>query len=194
MGRWEPNAQGRLAQAALELYVERGFDRTTVAEIAARAGLTERTFFRYFTDKREVLFGGSGELEAVLVDTVAAAPASGSPIRMVADALAAAGARIGQRREFSQQRQRAISANVDLQERELIKLAAMATSLADALRRRGIDDPVAGLAAETGVAAFKIAFERWITAAEDEGLERVIRETFDQLAAVTAPTARRRSR
>jgi AcrR family transcriptional regulator len=194
VGRWEPNAQGRLAQAALELYVERGFDRTTVAEIAARAGLTERTFFRYFADKREVLFGGSSELEKVLVDTVAEAPAATAPITMVADALAAGGALIGQRREFSRQRQRAISANVDLQERELIKLAAMATSLADALRRRGIDDPVAGLAAETGVAAFKIAFERWITASDDEDLAATIRATFEQLSAVTAAPATGRRR
>jgi hypothetical protein len=58
MTRWEPNARGRLEQAALALYGERGFENTTVAEIAARAGLTERTFFRHFADKREVLFAG----------------------------------------------------------------------------------------------------------------------------------------
>lgn len=194
MGRWEPNAQGRLAQAALELYVERGFDRTTVGEIAARAGLTERTFFRYFADKREVLFGGADELAAVLVETVDAASEAAAPIEIIADALAAGGALIGQRREFSRQRQRAISANVDLQERELIKLAAMATSLAGALRRRGIADPVAGLAAETGVAVFKIAFERWIGPSDDENLAAVIRDTFAQLATVIAPPTAGRKR
>ena len=93
MGRWEPNARGRLEQAALELYGERGFEQTTVAEIAKRAGLTERTFFRHFADKREVLFWGAGALQELLVSTVADAPDSAAPIDAVAAALEAAGAR-----------------------------------------------------------------------------------------------------
>jgi AcrR family transcriptional regulator len=84
MSRWEPNARGRLEQAALELYRERGFDQTTVAEIAERAGLTERTFFRYFTDKREVLFWGQGALQEIYVSTIASAPQSATPIEAVA--------------------------------------------------------------------------------------------------------------
>ncbi len=88
MSRWEPNARGRLEQAALELYVERGFEQTTVAEIAERAGLTERTFFRHFADKREVLFAGAGTLRELLVSAVAGAPASAAPIEAVAAALA----------------------------------------------------------------------------------------------------------
>ena len=91
MVRWEPNARGRLEQAALELYVERGFDQTTVAEIARRAGLTERTFFRHFADKREVLFDGAGQLQELLVNAVADAPDSVAPINAVAAALQAAG-------------------------------------------------------------------------------------------------------
>src|SRR5579872_7436520 len=91
MSRWEPNARGRLEQAALELYVERGFDQTTVAQIAQRAGLTERTFFRHFTDKREVLFWGAGALQELLVSTVAGAPASAAPIDAVGAALEVAG-------------------------------------------------------------------------------------------------------
>ena len=93
MGRWEPNARGRLEQAALELYGERGFEQTTVAEIAERAGLTERTFFRHFADKREVLFGGAGALQEFLVSTVASAPDSAAPIDAVAAALEAAARR-----------------------------------------------------------------------------------------------------
>src|SRR3982074_2039815 len=101
MGRWEPNARGRLEQAALELFVERGFDQTTVAEIAKRAGLTERTYFRYFADKREVLFGGGEFLQALLVQTVADAPGSSPPMVAVAAAIEAAGAALQQRSDFS---------------------------------------------------------------------------------------------
>jgi hypothetical protein len=56
MGRWEPNVRGRLARAALVLSAEKGYDNTTVAEIAASAGVTERTFYRYFADKADALF------------------------------------------------------------------------------------------------------------------------------------------
>src|SRR2546429_4689207 len=98
MSRWEPNARGRLEQAAMELYGERGFDETTVAEIAARAGLTERTFFRHFADKREVLFGGGDELRELLVSTVAGAADSAAPIEAIAAAIEAAGALLQERR------------------------------------------------------------------------------------------------
>ena len=162
MGRWEPNARGRLEQAALELYVERGFEQTTVAEIAERAGLTERTFFRHFADKREVLFAGAGALQEFLVSAVADAPDSVAPIDAVAAALEAAGALLQERREYARQRQAVIAANAELQERELIKLASLAAALAGALRRRGVTDPAASLTAEAGIAVFKIAFERWV--------------------------------
>src|ERR1700712_4609132 len=105
MGRWEPDAQGRLQQAALELYAERGFDQTTVAQIAERAGLTERTFFRHFADKREVLFWGAGALQQPPVAGGARAPDSLAPIDMVALALEAADGPFSERRPFSRQRQ-----------------------------------------------------------------------------------------
>src|SRR6476646_1043353 len=104
MGRWEPNARGRLEQAALELYVERGYEQTTVAEIAERAGLTERTFFRHFADKREVLFAGAGALQELLVTAVAGAPDAVAPLEAVAAALEAAGALLQERREYSRRR------------------------------------------------------------------------------------------
>src|SRR5271169_2917384 len=94
MGRWKPDARGRLEQAALELYGERGFEQTTVAEIARRAGLTERTFFRHYADKREVLFWGAGQLQELIVSSVASAPDSAAPIDAVAVAIEAAGAAI----------------------------------------------------------------------------------------------------
>ena len=186
MGRWEPNARGRLEQAALELYVERGFEQTTVAEIAERAGLTERTFFRYFADKREVLFAGADVLQELLVSAVVGAPGSVAPLEAVAAALEAAGALLQERREYSRRRQAVIDANAALQERELIKLASLASALADALRKRGVTDPAAGLTAEAGIAIFKIAFERWVNEAGPADLPELIRESLDELRAVTA--------
>src|SRR3954470_10091686 len=108
MGRWEPGASGRLREAAMQLYVERGYEQTTVAEIAQRAGLTARTFFRYFTDKREVLFAGSGELQARMVSALEDAPGSATPLDAVAAALAAAAEMLGPNREFSRRRQSVI--------------------------------------------------------------------------------------
>src|SRR6266851_2100859 len=130
MVRWQPNARGRLEQAALKLYVERGFEQTTVAEIARLAGLTERTFFRHFADKREVLFWGQGALQELVVTGVASAPDDAAPIDAVAAALEAAGAALQERRESARRRQAVIVANAELQERELIKLASLAAAIA----------------------------------------------------------------
>jgi AcrR family transcriptional regulator len=186
MGRWEPNARGRLEQAALELFIERGFEQATVTEIAGRAGLTQRTFFRYFADKREVLFWGQDALRELLVSTVTSAPDSVAPLEAVAAALEAAGALLQERREFARQRQAVIAATSGLQERELIKLASLASALADALRRRGVTDPAASLSAEAGIAVFKIAFERWVSETGEADLPQLIRASLDDLKAVTA--------
>jgi AcrR family transcriptional regulator len=189
MSRWQPDAQGRLAQAALELYVERGYEQTTVAEIASRAGLTERTFFRYFADKREVLFGGSGALQELMVSTVGDAPKSMPPIDAVAVGLEAMASLLQERRDHSLRRQAAIVANVELRERELIKLASLATALAAALRTRGVSDLASNLTAEAGIAVFKIAFERWIEVSNDRDFPDLIRDSLAELKAVTAQGA-----
>ena len=186
MGRWEPNARGRLMQAAFELYGERGFEQTTVAEIAERAGLTERTFFRHFVDKREVLFAGADALRELLISTVADAPESASPIDAVAAAIEAAGNFIQEGGELARQRQAIIAASAELQERELIKLAALASALADALRVRGVEDPAASLTAEAGIAVFRIAFERWIADTRQRDLPGLIRESLQELRTVIA--------
>ena len=187
VGRWLPNAAGRLQQAALELYAERGYEQTTVAEIADRAGLTERTFFRHFADKREVLFGGSGELQKLIVDAVDAAPASARPMEAIAVGLAAAGAIFdASRRAYSLQRQSVIDANPELQERELVKLASLATVLADALRRRGVQDPAAELTAEAGVAVFRVAFERWVHDDSERDFAWFVHEGIAELRTVAA--------
>ncbi|MFX0580458.1 TetR/AcrR family transcriptional regulator [Nocardia nepalensis] len=187
MSRWEPNARGRLEQSALELYGENGFESTTVAQITKRAGLTERTFFRHFADKREVLFAGASALQELLVSKVRDAPASAPPMAAIATALTeVADAIFEQRREFARQRQAVIAATPELQERELIKLAALAAASAEALRERGVADPTASLAAEAGIAVFKIAFERWVEANGAHTLSQLIRESVDELKLVTA--------
>jgi AcrR family transcriptional regulator len=186
MTRWEPNAAGRLAQAALELYSERGFEQTTVAEIAARAGLTERTFFRHFADKREVLFAGADRLQELVVTAVASAPGSAAPIDAAVAGVEAAGALLQERREYSRQRQTVIAANAELRERELIKLASLASAIAEALRGRGVEDPAASLAGEAAIAVFRIAFERWTSKTKGPDLPRLIRDSLDELRAVAA--------
>ncbi len=188
MTRWKPNAPDRLREAALELFEERGFEQTTVAEIAARAGLTERTFFRHFTDKREVLFRGSEGLRDTLVAAIDGAPAGASPLAAVTAALDAAGAVFTP--ELSRRRQAVILANTALQERELIKLAWLGDALAEALRSRGISHPVAGLAAETGMAIFRITFERWVTDPAHRPWTERLREALAELdeLVIGAPT------
>ena len=171
----------------MELYRERGFDNTTVEEIAGRAGLTERTFFRHFADKREVLFGGAGFLQEFLVTQVLGAPADVSPLEAVARALMESGEVIfEERREFAKLRQAIILANAELQERELIKLAHLSAALADALRRRGVADPVASLAAEAGIASFRVAFESWVADTTGRRLSQFVRDSVDALKAATA--------
>jgi AcrR family transcriptional regulator len=180
MGRWEPDAKGRIARAAMELYGKRGFDQTTVAEIAKRAGVTERTFFRHFSDKREVLFGFSQRLQDLMVDAVTKAPASAAPIDAVGAALQAWAAVINDR-EFSQQRQAIVAASEELRERELIKMATLTAAIAAALRRRGVKEPIATLTAEAGIAVFRVAFARWVDPANRKQLGALMTESLDQL-------------
>ena len=185
MGRWEPDARGRLEQAALELFEERGYARTTVVDIAARAGLTERTFFRYFTDKREVLFSGSAALEALMVETIAAAPASVAPLPAVTASFYALGPWFESRRGHARKRRTVIAAHAELRERELIKLSTLATAIAAILRKRGLAAPAAGLVAETGIAIFKNAFERWADDTREQDFAVHVRAAIAALQAAT---------
>jgi AcrR family transcriptional regulator len=170
----------------MRLYVERGYEQTTVAEIAGEAGLTARTFFRYFADKREVLFAGSEELQRSMVEALDATPPSAAPIQAVAAVLDASAAVLGGNREYSRLRHSVISANPELLERELIKMATLARALAEGLRRRGVAEPDASLAAEAGIVAFRVGFETWIGAAADAELGQVMRESLDRLRTVAA--------
>jgi AcrR family transcriptional regulator len=186
MGRWQPDARGRLGEAAIELYTERGYEQVTVADIAERAGLTARTFFRHFPDKREVLFSGSDTLREKLAEALAGAPAAEAPLTTVAEALAVVAGIIGTDHEHSRRRQSIIVANADLHERERSKMASWSTVLADGLRNRGVAEPTASLAAETGVAVFRVAFERWLTGPAEPTLTATLRDSFDQLRGVAS--------
>ncbi len=186
MSRWEPNAADRLRRAALELYAEQGFDSTTVAQIAERAGLSERTFFRHFADNREVLFAGSAELQQFLVESVISAPLDLAPIMVIARAFESASTYFDGRREGAQLRQAVINANPELKERELIKLSVMASALASALRTRGVREPTATLASEAGVVVFRVAFENWVEPINTRDLASVIRNAFSQLEDVAS--------
>lgn len=188
MARWEPDARGRLENAAMQLFLERGYERTTVEEIAERAGLTERTFFRYFADKREVLFSGSKELEKIIVDHIQSAPRKAGPLEAVASAFEAAGAALQERRDlhFVRARYALVTRHAEIQERELIKLASLAAAATQALHARGVAEPAASLAAEAGVAVFKIGFERWVSEKKPQDFAAHIRAAVAVLKKVTA--------
>jgi AcrR family transcriptional regulator len=187
MGRWEPDSRGRLQEAALALYSERGFDQTTAAEIAARAGVTERTFFRHFADKREVLFGGSKLLQERILSGVAGAPTGHTPLKAVARGLDAAAALLGEaRRDLAAQRQAVIATNPELRERELAKLADYAAAVAATLRQRGVGELQATLAAEAGMSVLRVAIERWANSDDDRSLAVIMKASMAELRVVAA--------
>lgn len=193
MARWEPGAAQRLAQAAMELFAERGFEATTVAEIADRAGVTERTFFRYFSDKREVLFAGQEEFEAAFTDAVAAAREGAAMIDLVAAAAAAGGDALEQARgrEFARARHAVIAANEQLHERELLKLAKLAASVAAKLEARGVAAVAARLGGDLTVSVFGDAFNRWIAPGETRDLVELQRESLAALGDLVTPRSAR---
>jgi AcrR family transcriptional regulator len=185
MGRWQPDARARLQEAALALFGEHGYEETTVAEIAERAGLTKRTFFRYFADKREVLFGGSELLERQLVAAIEAAPASASALGMIGAALDAAAVIFEEVREFARPRHRIIASSPELTERELIKAASLAAAMARALRARGFGDTAATLAAHTGITIMHVAFEQWVDDPNQTPFKQIAGDALAQLREIT---------
>ncbi|ANY05181.1 TetR/AcrR family transcriptional regulator [Pseudonocardia sp. HH130630-07] len=169
MPRWEPDSPGRLYEAALDLFSERGYDATTVEEIASRAGVTKRTFFRHYADKREVLFGGPGEaFVGLFTAELAAADPAESPASALLGTLDRVASRFAGRHEPSRRRQRVLAANASLRERELVKMATVAEALGAGLRERGVGEPGAAVAAETAVAVFRTAFVRWVGPPREE--------------------------
>ncbi|HEY3410287.1 MAG TPA: TetR family transcriptional regulator, partial [Propionicimonas sp.] len=185
MARWEPGAPERLRAAALELFAEAGYEQATVAQIARRAGVTERTFYRYFSDKREVLFAGSAELQRRMVDAVASAAPTADPARLVAIALDALASMFpAERREFARWRNAVLASEPALQERELLKLAALKRALAVALTDHGVEDVTAAVAAESAIGVFHVGFAHWIADGEERDLQELQREALAALRAV----------
>lgn len=188
MARWQPDARARLEAAALELFHERGFEQTTVTEIAARAGLDKRTFYRLFGDKREALFSGGKLLEDVLVKAVAETDAA--PFETVIAAFHQVANEIfADRLDLVRMRQSIIEGSPELQERELRKTGSLAAAVTAALREKGVGETTATLATESGVTVFRAAFARWVAPGCDASLADLIAEMAAELRAVTSAPA-----
>ena len=187
----EDDVRTRLQNAALALFDERGYERTTAAEIARRAGVTERTFFRAFPDKREVLFEGEAVLRAALAASIAEAPQELEPLEVLFRAFRALRPMLEANRPFAEPRHRLISATPALHERELAKIAALTDGLAEALRSRGVPELRADLAARAGMAAFVQATIAWLDD-PGTGLGERLDLAFDQLGALLGETRRGR--
>ncbi|MBO0839613.1 MAG: TetR family transcriptional regulator [Sciscionella sp.] len=184
MGRWEPDARERMIRAAMRLFAERGFEQTTAGDIAASVGVTERTFFRHFADKREVLFDGSHTMQRTAHDAILAAPADLPPFDAALVGMIAGGGMLEEIREHAARRSKIVAANPCLQERELLKLAGMTDATADALRERGVAEPAASLAAHSAVTVFHVAFTDWITTDDASDFASHVTSTAQQLRAL----------
>lgn len=186
MPRWEPDARERFVAAALELFTDQGYDETTVAQIAERAGLTKSTFFRHFSDKREVLAAGQATLSRLFTEGIASAPADATPLAAVAAGLEmAASAMTPFNRELGPRLEAVIATSGELQERALLKRVGMAAAIAEALRARGTEETVAAMAAEIGVLAFKVGFDAWTADGNDEGLGELTTAALHRFQAAT---------
>ncbi len=185
MPRWQPDARRRLEEAALDLFSEQGYDATTVEDIARRAGVTKRTFFRHFADKREVLFGG-GDAEAPIAKAVMSAPPSDGPLAAVRRGLDTMAAALDQQGETAARRIRIVRASPELSERQLIKFASLAEAIAGALRGRGVDDHTAVLTAEAGITVLRVAAERWIRGSKAQSLRQLFDEAVAELRAIAS--------
>ncbi|HET6500201.1 MAG TPA: helix-turn-helix domain-containing protein [Amycolatopsis sp.] len=190
MVRWEPDAYGRLRDAALALFAEQGFEKTTVAQIAEQAGLNRRTFFHHFADKREVVFASRGDSEELIATEIRAQPDSVDPLHAATAGLELAADTIyEQYREGAIKLGRIIAASAELQERELVKRAALADVIAAALRDRGTAEPAAIVAAWTAVAVFFVARNRWNQTTNHHSLAELISVTLEEFIRGTARPA-----
>jgi len=189
MGRWQPGATERLVVAAVDLFTEQGYDATTVAQIAERAGVTKSTFFRHFSDKRELLVAGQETLSRLLADGITAAPASASPLEAVAAGIERASGAMGPaNRELGPRLKAAVAASTELQARDALKSVSLAAAMTAALIARGVPDPIAHLAGELGVLAFKRGYAQWSESDRDdvEGLAPHALAALEDLRTATA--------
>ncbi|WP_328974311.1 helix-turn-helix domain-containing protein [Streptomyces canus] len=189
MARWEPGARERLVVAAVDLFTEQGYDATTVAQIAERAGVTKSTFFRHFPDKRELLVAGQETLSRLLSEGIADAPADASPLEAVAAGLERASSAMGpMSRELAPRLKAAVAASAELQERDALKSVSLAAAMATALVARGIPDPTAALASELGVLAFKRGYAQW-SEGDSDGKDELAGYTLAALDELRAASA-----
>jgi AcrR family transcriptional regulator len=189
MSRWEPDARGRLVVAAVDLFTEQGYDATTVAQIAERAGVTKSTFFRYFPDKRELLVAGQETLSRLMTEGIAEAPDEASPLEAVAAGLERASTAMGPvNREIAPRLKAAVAASAELQERDALKSVSLAAAMTTALVARGVPDPTAALAGELGLLAFKRGFAEWSEGDRDakDELAGYVLTALDKLRAASA--------
>lgn len=190
MSRWKPDARGRLERAAVELFTERGFAETTVPQIAAHAGLTTRTFFRHFADKREVLFAVEEELPALVARLMADAPAALGPMLVIAHGLeTVAATRFEGQLAYMRTRRAIIQTDEGLRERELRKLVVLSDAIERGFRGRGVDALTAILAAQLAVTVFSVALDCWLDRQGERSLAELVRDTLRALRAVAADTA-----
>ena len=190
MSRWQPNARDRLERAAIELFIDQGVAETTVPQITARAGLTTRTFFRHFADKREVLFARDAELPAVVAQIAADAPASLSPMMLIAHALeTVAATRLEGQLAYLRTRRAVIQADEGLRERELRKLSALSDAISRGFRTRGLDELTSILAAQLAVTVFSVTISRWLDQDGAQPLSALVHDTLRALRSVTADPA-----
>ncbi|MEV1020745.1 helix-turn-helix domain-containing protein [Streptomyces sp. NPDC050264] len=189
MARWQPGAAQRLVVAAVDLFTEQGYDATTVTQIAERAGVTKSTFFRHFSDKRELLVAGQETLSRLLADGITEAPASASPLQAVAAGLERASSAMGPtNRELGPRLKAAVAASTELQERDALKSVGLAAAMTAALIDRGVPESTAHLAGELGVLAFKRGYAQWSESDRDdtEGLAPHALAALEDLRAATA--------
>ncbi|NUR92006.1 MAG: TetR/AcrR family transcriptional regulator [Nonomuraea sp.] len=189
MARWQPETTQRLVVAAVDLFTEQGYDATTVAQIAERAGVTKSTFFRHFSDKRELLVAGQETLSRLLTEGIAEAPPDATPLEAVAVGLERASGALGpENRELGSRLKAAVAASTELQERDALKSVGLAAAMTTALTARGVPGPTAHLAAELGVLAFKMGYAQWSEAERDDprGLAHYAMAALRDLRAATA--------
>jgi AcrR family transcriptional regulator len=191
MSRWQPDTRERLAAAALELFQSRGFAETTVPEITARAGLTTRTFFRHFADKREVLFAEEDELPALVTRIIREAPADRSPLQVVEDGFPeVVASQFAEGRDTLRARKRIILSDAGLQEREMRKVQAMQEAVRAGFVERGSDPLTAVLVAHATATVFGVSIGRWLSDdAADPDLAAVLRDTLAAFRRVMAAGA-----
>ncbi|MEV4709286.1 helix-turn-helix domain-containing protein [Actinoplanes sp. NPDC049316] len=187
MSRWRPDARERLQAAALDLFAEQGFAATTVPAIAARAGLTTRTFFRHFADKREVLFADDAEVPAMVAKLMAEAPATAEPMQLIVEGLrTVAATRFEGRKAALRHRRDLVRSDEGLRERDLRKRAAMAEAVREGFLARGLDATRAALLAETCVTLVSVSIAEWLDSVDDRRLDEILRDVLEKLRAELA--------